>query len=101
MHICGKLFTMNQKIIELQIEVDHYRFMANQCHDIIHQLTDCTPENFKMTFSINDRPIVVIPINEAEGNFCMGFFMSFHQFYAKQLKDSQAVLAAMSSRKAI
>lgn len=78
---------MKTEIHELQRLQAHYRVMLDMCTDSIKQLAGYTPDSFKFTFSIKDKPIVSFDIAEQEGQFCISFFMSWHQFYRKKLTE--------------
>jgi len=73
-----------QSLVRLQA---HYKNMVDHCVDVLKNLNGYTPEDFKFIFTIQDNPIVSIPIGEEEGNFCVGVFMSWHQYYSRKLKE--------------
>jgi len=72
---------------DLKKLAEHYRNMVQHCADVIKNLNGYTPDGFKFAFSIRDALILSIPIGEEEGNFCLGVFMSWHQFYSRKLKE--------------
>lgn len=72
---------------DLKKQASHCRDMVQYCADVIKNLNGYTPDGFKFVFSIRDSPIVSIPIGEEDGNFCVGVFMSWHQYYSRKLKE--------------
>ena len=87
------------EIQDLQRLQDHYHTMVEHCSDAIKQLTGYTPDNFKFVFTIDETPIVSIPISEEDGNFCVGVFMSWHQYFSRKLRDTAALLNSLSATK--
>lgn len=87
-----------QSLMRLQA---HYTNMIDHCVDMLKNLSGYTPDNFKFTFTIQDKPIVSIPIGEEEGNFCMGFFMSWHQYYSRKLREVNALLTGLTAKVAV
>jgi hypothetical protein len=79
----------------------HYQNMVDLCADAIKQLTGHTPENFTFVFAINETPIVTIPIGEEDGSFCVGVFMSWHQFYSRKHKETAAILMSLTAKIAV
>lgn len=74
-----------------------YQNMVDLCSDSIKQLTGYTPDNAALTFTINSITVVSIPICEENGNFCVGFFMSWHQFYSRKLKETAVSLSHLTA----
>jgi len=94
---------MNDKIEiqDLRRRYAHYQTMVDHCSDAIRQLTGYTPENFYFVFTINETPVVSIPIGEEEGNFCVGVFMSWHQFYSRKLRETAVLLNSLTASIAV
>jgi hypothetical protein len=67
----------------------HYQTMVDMCSDALVQLDNYKPHNFTFTFSINDKPIVVLPIPGTDGNFCLSCFISWQQYYKLKLLEVQ------------
>lgn len=72
---------------DLKTQAAHCCSMVQYCTDVIKMLNGYTPEDFKFAFSIRDATVVTIPIGEDDGNFCLGMFMGWHQFYSRKLKE--------------
>ena len=66
---------------------DRYSHQVHQCTDIIKLLSGYTPKDFRFNFTIGTRQVVSIDIGSGEGNFCLGVFMSWHQYYSRKLKE--------------
>lgn len=78
-----------------QARILHYSERIQQCRDVIKQLQGFTPENFTFTFTIKEKPVVTFEIEESEGNFCVSFFMCWHQYYNNQLNNQKKLLAIL------
>ncbi len=94
---------MNATIEKQDLErlLAHYQDMMDVCGDSIKQLTGQTPEKFSFIFAINDVPIVRIPIGEEDGNFCVGMFMGWYQFYSRKFQETAAILRDLPVRVAV
>lgn len=86
---------MTTEIHDLEQQAGYCLDMIQHCADLIKNLTGYTPENSKLVFQIHEKAIFAIPITEDNDNFCMGFFMSWHQHYSRRLKDITAALDAL------
>src|SRR5688572_27792152 len=67
--------------LQLKARIARCEAMLETCTDVIKQLSGFTPDEFKFTFSIKNRPIVTLDIDENESRFCIGVFMQWHKFY--------------------
>ena len=83
---------MKTEIQDLTTLAGHYEKMVQYCTDVIKNLNGYTPDGFTFTFTIHETPVVSIPITEEDGHFCVGVFMSWHQFYSRKLKEINAEL---------
>lgn len=90
-----------KQIEQLQQQADACRQKVQECAEVIKSLQGYTPDNFLFTFSINGATVTTVPINEEEGNFCVGVFMAWHQFYSRKLKEITATIAAMTPAVAV
>lgn len=86
---------MNPEIATLERELTRFEAKAQECADIIKQLTGYDPTNFSVTFFANKQPIVTFEIGRQEMNFSIGVFMSWHSFFCARIKEHRTILDAM------
>jgi len=85
---------MKTEIHTLNALADHYRSMVQNCTDAIKFLSGDIPKGFKINFSIDRIPVVAFDIGQEDETFCLGLFMSWHEYYARKLGEVQTQLAA-------
>lgn len=88
---------MNPEIATLQRELVYYQIKAQECTDVIKQLTGYTPENFTISFSVSKQPILSFDVGVQEMNFAVGIFMSWHSYYTQRIREHQQVLRALQA----
>lgn len=77
----------------LQEQAEFCRMRVDQFADMIKQFIGKVPTDFVFTFTIRDVPIMNFELTEAEGDFAVGFFMAWHQYYSRNLKRIEKELA--------
>lgn len=77
----------------MQEQAEFCRMRVDQFADMIKQFIGDVPTDFVFTFTIRDVPIINFALTEAEGDFAVGFFMSWHQYYSRKLKQIEKELA--------
>ncbi len=86
--------TVTEDLTQLAIT---YRNKVQECADMIKLLSGNTPDNSRLVFMIGTVAVDVIPITDDNADFCMGFFMAWHQHYGKKLKEVTATMEKLQS----
>lgn len=76
---------------DLRQLISNYQHKADQCEDVIKQLSGAVPDNSALLFSISGKEIVRFDLGEYESDFAMSFFVSWLQRY-------RLILAALKDR---
>lgn len=84
---------MDAQILTLERELAYFKAKSQECADIIKLLTGYVPKQCSITFSCNNNPVVSFTFGSLEMNFGLGFFMSWHSFYAQRIREHQIMLS--------
>jgi hypothetical protein len=91
---------MNTEISVLRQEIQHYQTMANECADIIQNLTGFPPNN-PITILLRSGNVSLANLTVTEqgaGNFTLSLFMSWHSYYCREIDHKSRVLAALEAQ---
>lgn len=75
------------KIQSTQDRIAFCRDAIDRCSDAIKNLQGDIPENFNFSFCFNGVPILTFDVCADEANFATGFFMSWHQYFSRRLRE--------------
>ena len=81
-----------QSTADLQALALRCQLRIDQCADMIKMLSGTDPSDLKSTFTVRDVEIVSFEYGSNELDFCLGFFMSWHQYYTRQLTQINQLL---------
>ncbi len=91
---------MNTEISVLKAEIQHYQTMADECADVIQNLTGFPP-GLPITIILKSENVSLANLTVTEqgaGNFTLSLFMSWHSYYSREIENKRRVLAALQAQ---
>lgn len=91
---------MQTEISVLRQELQHFQRMADECADVIQNLTGFPPTQ-PITISISSLGVSLANLTVTEqgaGNFTLSLFMSWHSYYCREIEHKQRVLSALQAQ---
>lgn len=92
-----KVIYMKTELQDLERRQAHLQTMRDVCRDAIEQLKGFPPDGCAFTFFIREVPTVSFPLSEQDQDFCLSFFISWYQYYSRQLRDIEGRLKFLTA----